>query len=141
MADVLTPQQRSYCMSRIKGKDTSIEVTVRSMLHRKGWRFRKHVASLPGRPDVVFSRMKVAIFVDGDFWHGRRFSKWQYKLTPKWRDKIGENIKRDRRNFRRLRGGGWTVLRLWQSDIEGSPHDAVARIESSLAKGHGGLYH
>lgn len=132
MPDVLTPKQRSYCMSRIRGKDTSIELTIRSMLHKKGRRFRKHVTGLPGRPDVVFPSKKVAVFIDGDFWHGHRFAGWKNKLSPKWRDKIDENIRRDRRNFRRLRTKGWTVVRLWENEIEKNPETALAKIESTL---------
>ena len=73
MSDNLTPTQRSYCMSRVKGKDTSIERLVRSELHKRGFRFRKHVKTLPGKPDIVFPKAKVAVFVDGDFWHGYDF--------------------------------------------------------------------
>ena len=73
MPDNLTPEQRSYCMSRIKAKDTGLEVKVRSALHKKGLRFRKNVKELPGTPDIVFKKAQIAIFVDGDFWHGYRF--------------------------------------------------------------------
>lgn len=134
--DVLTPEQRSYCMSRIKGKDTSIEVTVRSLLHRRGWRFRKHVKNLPGRPDIVFGGRKVAVFLDGDFWHGRYLSRWEHKLTPKWRHKIAETRRRDARNFRKLRNEGWTVIRIWQSEIERSPDETIRRVEAFLEPGH-----
>lgn len=86
MPDNLTPEQRSYCMSRIKGKDTGLEVKVRSGLHRKGMRFRKHVKELPGKPDVVFFRAKVAVFIDGDFWHGYQLASWEHKVSDFWKD-------------------------------------------------------
>ena len=74
MPDNLTKKQRSYCMSRVKNKDTDIEKIVRSELHKRGYRFRKHLKKLPGTPDIAFTRAKVAVFIDGDFWHGYRFS-------------------------------------------------------------------
>ncbi len=76
MPDKLTPEQRSFSMSRIKGKDTGLELRVRSALHKRGLRFRKHVRELPGKPDVVFRKTRVVVFVDGDFWHGYRFRSW-----------------------------------------------------------------
>ena len=80
MPDNLTPAQRSYCMSRIKGKDTGLELRVRSELHKRGLRFRKHLKELPGKPDIVFTRAKVVVFIDGDFWHGYRFATWEHKV-------------------------------------------------------------
>ena len=91
MTDNLTPQQRSYCMSRVRGRDTGLERIVRSALHRQGFRFRKHVSDLPGRPDVVFPRAKVVVFIDGDFWHGYRFPLWERQIPPFWRAKISKN--------------------------------------------------
>jgi DNA mismatch endonuclease Vsr len=70
MADFVTPEKRSKIMASIRAKDTEPELTVRRMLHSAGYRYRKHVSSLPGRPDLVFPRLRIAIFVDGDFWHG-----------------------------------------------------------------------
>ena len=118
MADNLTPAQRSYCMSRVKGKDTALERAVRSELHMRGLRFRKHVRQLPGKPDIVFARAKVAVFVDGDFWHGYRFPVWESTLSPFWKSKISETRIRDQRNFRRLRRMGWRVVRLWEHRLE-----------------------
>ena len=133
MPDVLTPAQRSYCMSRIRGKDTSIEILVRSALHKKGYRFRKHVNDLPGRPDVVLTAHKLVIFIDGDFWHGRRFDSWKRKLTPHWRDKISKNIKRDQSNFRRLRYSGWKVVRIWESQIKKNFDATLLRITKAAS--------
>lgn len=128
MADVLTKEQRSYCMSRIRGKDTLPERRVRSMLHRRGLRFRKHVRKLPGCPDIVFGRARVAVFIDGDFWHGRFFSRWAPKLSLKWRQKIEANRHRDVRNRQRLRGRGWKVVRVWESEIEKNLTTVVQKI-------------
>jgi len=85
-------------MSRIKGKDTRPEMKVRSALHKKGLRFRKHVKDLPGKPDIVFPKDKVAVFIDGDFWHGYRFPAWEDKVSDFWKKKITGNRKRDARN-------------------------------------------
>lgn len=115
----MTPKQRSYCMSKVKGTDTSIEKMVRSALHRKGLRFRKHVKGLPGKPDIVFTAKKIVIFVDGDFWHGYNFELWSHKLTEFWYIKIRDNIARDRKNERLLEELGWTVLRVWQHELKG----------------------
>ena len=73
MVDNLTPEQRSFTMSRIRSRDTKPELTIRRLVHARGLRFRTHKNGLPGRPDLVFVRAKVAVFVDGDFWHGWQF--------------------------------------------------------------------
>ena len=139
MPDDLTPEQRSYCMSRVKGRDTGLERLVRSELHRRGLRFRKHTGKLPGKPDIVFHREKVAVFLDGDFWHGYRFPNWRKKIPKFWQKKIGETRLRDRRNFARLRRMGWTVLRIWEHNIERDIGKVIRRILSTLrARGCGG---
>jgi DNA mismatch endonuclease, patch repair protein len=132
MADNLNPAQRSYCMSRVRNKDTDLEFLIRSRLFKRGWRFRKHVASLPGKPDIVFSRHRVAVFVDGDFWHGYRFSQWNKNLSEFWKIKIEKNRARDRKNFRNLKRLGWTVIRLWQHEIKQNLDGCVSRIEKAL---------
>jgi len=126
--DNLTPAQRSHCMSRIKGKDTGLEVRIRSALHKKGLRFRKHVKALPGRPDIVFSKARVVVFVDGDFWHGYRFPLWQNKVSDFWKVKISKNRERDIKNHRKLRNMGWTVIRLWQHEIKNDFEASIAKI-------------
>ncbi|MCY3792692.1 MAG: very short patch repair endonuclease [Gemmatimonadetes bacterium] len=130
--DNLTPAQRRYCMSRIKGRDTRLEIRVRSALHRRGLRFRKHVKDLPGTPDVAFIRAKLAVFIDGDFWHGHGFPSWKNTLSGFWRDKISKNIERDRRNELALRDQGWRILRLWQHEIENDLQAAIDRVAAAL---------
>lgn len=132
MPDNLTREQRSYCMSRIKGKDTGPEILVRSELHRRGLRFRKHLKNLPGKPDVVFTKAKVVVFIDGDFWHGYRFSTWEHTVSEFWKAKIWKNRKRDVENHRRLRGMGWTVIRLWQHELERNFEGSIDRILSAV---------
>lgn len=133
MTDNLTPEQRRYCMSRVKGKDTTLEKVVRSELHKRGLRFRKHVKKLPGMPDVVFPKAKVAVFIDGDFWHGYRFPLWRDTLSPFWRVKIGETRKRDQRNFAKLRRMGWQPIRLWQHSVK-KDLDGVVEGIAELAR-------
>jgi DNA mismatch endonuclease (patch repair protein) len=118
-------------MSRVRNRDTDLERALRSALHRRGMRFRKHVSALPGRPDLVLSRTRLAVFVDGDFWHGYRFPAWEHKLSEFWRQKISLNRRRDVKNFRALRRAGWTVLRLWQHEIERDLAACVARVMSA----------
>jgi DNA mismatch endonuclease (patch repair protein) len=118
-------------MSRVKNRDTGLERRLRSALHSRGLRFRKHVASLPGRPDLVIARVRLAVFIDGDFWHGYRFPSWEHTLPDFWRQKISLNRARDRRNFRKLRRAGWKVLRLWQHEIERDLPGCVLRVLSA----------
>ena len=132
MPDTLTKKQRSYCMSQVKAKDTSLEVQIRSILHNKGYRFRKHVKSLPGKPDIVFPSTKVVVFIDGDFWHGYRFPQWQHTLSPFWQKKIGGNRLRDQKNFRKLRKDGWKVIRIWQHEIKKDINLCIRKIEVKL---------
>lgn len=134
MPDSLTPEQRSYCMSRIKGKDTGLEIRVRSELHKRGFRFRKHLKELPGKPDVVFTRAKVAVFIDGDFWHGYKFSTWEHKVSDFWKTKISKTRERDVKNQQRLRDMGWTVIRLWQHDLEGDFEGCIEKVTAALKK-------
>lgn len=128
MPDNLTKEQRSYCMSRVKGKDTRLEKVVRSELHKRGLRFRKHTGKLPGKPDIVFVTQKVVVFLDGDFWHGYRFPQWEKTLAKFWRNKIGETRKRDQRNFAKLRRMGWRVIRIWEHSIKNDLNAVVTKI-------------
>ena len=127
MADNLTPEQRSYMMSRVRSTDTTPELIIRSLAHARGLRFRKHCGWLPGRPDLVFVRSRVVVFVDGDYWHGWRFPEWKEKLGSYWKQKIENNRRRDVRNFRRLRNAGWLVIRLWEHDVEREERGAERR--------------
>lgn len=131
-SDPMTKAQRSYCMSQVKGQDNSLEKLVRSALHKRGHRFRKHVREIPGRPDIVFQQKKIAIFLDGKFWHGYRFKQWEWKLSAFWRKKISENIKRDKRNFATLRRRGWKVVRLWEHHVRRDLELAIDRIELAI---------
>ena len=128
MSDNLTPEQRRHCMSQVKGRNTGLERLVRAGLRKHGLRFTTHVKALPGRPDIVFTAARVAVFVDGDFWHGYRFPLWRSKLAPFWRAKIAANRARDSRNFRKLRRMGWRVVRIWQHESRSDLHAAIGRV-------------
>jgi DNA mismatch endonuclease (patch repair protein) len=121
-------------MSRIKGKDTGLETRVRSELHKRGFRFRKHLKELPGKPDVVFTRAKVAVFIDGDFWHGYKFSTWEHKVSDFWKTKISKTRERDVKNHRLLQDMGWTVIRLWQHELERDFEGCIEKITAALKK-------
>jgi DNA mismatch endonuclease, patch repair protein len=115
--DVVSVAVRSRIMASIRSQDTAPERCVRSALHRRGYRFRKHVRTLPGSPDVVFSGLRLAVFIDGDFWHGYRLPQWSHKLSPYWLAKIERNIRRDRSTHRKLRRRNWQVLRVWEHEV------------------------
>jgi DNA mismatch endonuclease (patch repair protein) len=89
---------------------------------------------LVGKPDIVFTNIKLAVFVDGDFWHGWEFERWGNKLALRWREKIAGNIARDRRHAVALRAQGWTVMRIWEHDVEKSLQRCIARIERKAAQ-------
>lgn len=129
MADRLTKEQRSALMGRVRQKDTAPELALRSALHRRGLRYRKNVKNLPGSPDIVFVRARTAVFVDGDFWHGRDFDTWKEKLQPFWRAKIERNIERDAQNVADLEAAGWKVYRAWEKDIKRRLDEVCAEIE------------
>jgi DNA mismatch endonuclease (patch repair protein) len=115
-------------MSRIRGKNTGPEQSIFAELTRHGVHFGQHAKDLPGCPDIVFRRVKVAVFIDGDFWHGWRFPLWRHKLSAKWQLKIAATRARDQRNFNILRRLGWRVLRIWEHEVESSAERSVKRI-------------
>jgi len=125
MRDHLSSEQRSRAMKVVKLKNGPLERFVQRELRRHGVKFACHVRSLPGSPDIVLNRERVAVFVDGDFWHGWRLPCWERQLSKFWRDKLQANRRRDQRNFRRLRLQGWKVIRIWQHQLA---HDKAACI-------------
>lgn len=118
MPDHMTPIQRSHAMKCVKLKNGSLEKLVQYELRVLGLSFRRHNRSLPGCPDILFPKERVAVFIDGDFWHGWRLPAWEHKLSKFWRIKLRENRARDQRNFRRLRAKGWRVIRIWQHELK-----------------------
>lgn len=122
MVDVLTREQRSALMARIRGKNTQPELLVRKLAHSLGYRFRLHQRKLPGSPDIVFARLKKVILVHGCFWHRHNCG---YAYVPKtrrkfWAQKFANNISRDRRDRIALRRAGWDVLVIWECQTKSS---------------------
>jgi DNA mismatch endonuclease, patch repair protein len=120
-----------------KKTDTHCEVMLRRALWAKGCRYRKNLPDLPGRPDVVFPGPKVAVFCDGDFWHGRDWESRRQKLgrvnnSAYWLAKIQRNMERDRLNTSRLQEMGWIVLRLWESQIRSDPAGTAQTVVEAL---------
>jgi DNA mismatch endonuclease (patch repair protein) len=134
----MSPRTRSAVMSRIRGKDTGPERVVAEALRVRGWEFETHARDLPGRPDILFRHSMVAVFIDGDFWHGWRFPIWKDKLSEKWEAKIEATRRRDARNFRKLRRGGWKVIRIWEHQVKGDLARCVQRVEQALRRRRSG---
>ena len=132
--DIMSPEKRSALMSRIRGKDTGPEKLMADMLLSLNVEYESHCSDLPGRPDFVFRQLKLAIFVDGDFWHGWRFSVWRHKLTGGWEQKIEQTRRRDARNHARLRRAGWTVVRFWEHSVKKNPTFCKLKLASLLIK-------
>ena len=130
MADIFTPEKRSWVMSRIRSKDTKIEKKTASMLRKNKIRYRRF-PKVFGSPDFVVEK-KLLVFCDGDFWHGYRYDKKKKPPKKFWRDKIERNMERDRKVTRRLRADGWSVVRLWEHDIEKRPESCIRRIRTLL---------
>lgn len=132
MTDVLTPEQRSRCMSMIRGRDTTPERVVRSVLHQIGYRFRLHRHDLRGKPDIVLTSLKKVVFVHGCFWHMHRCKYG--RVVPRtnaafWKLKREGNVARDRRNTAALRREGWAVLVIWECETRD-----LNRLENRLSK-------
>ncbi len=143
MADKFTKKQRSLIMSHIRSRNTKLEINFLRLLSAKlypqGFRYKKHYKLLPGKPDVVFIRQKLAIFIDGDFWHGYNLKKLGKSVPRKyWLAKIKRNMQRDKKTNFMLRKNGWTVLRFWEHQIKKDPKKAIMKIEKTLiAKNYG----
>lgn len=138
MVDRLTPEHRSWNMSRIRGKNTRPEIAVRSLLHRLGYRFTVNGPknrALSGRPDIVLPKFRTVVFVHGCYWH--RHPNCRYAYTPKsrvafWKKKFRENVERDAVNTRRLRREGWKVIVVWECELKNET--GVRKVCSRLRK-------
>lgn len=126
MADVHTPEQRSYNMSRIRGKNTKPEELVRRYLFAQGFRYRKNDIRFPGKPDIVLPKYKTVIFVNGCFWHaheGCKYFVWPKSNVDFWKRKINGNMQRDLRNNQLLSEQGWNVILIWECQLKKSTFD------------------
>lgn len=132
--DLLPTKKRSELMAKIHSRDTKFEqefiVALRKATRKK---FQTNVASIKGKPDIVFQKGKVCVFLDSNFWHGWYYPRWKHLLKNNfWREKIQNNRKRDRKTTAYLRKDGWVVLRFWEHNIKQSTTNAVRRIIQKL---------
>ena len=135
----------SKTMRRVRSRDTGPEKTLRKALWRRGLRYRLYDRKLPGNPDIVFSGCKVAVFVDGDFWHGNQWRlrghsslEEQFAESPNapyWVRKINRNVIRDSNATTALEYDGWCVIRLWESDLKNDLESCVQRVSAAVSEG------
>lgn len=139
--DCLTTKQRHKAMAANKGKDTKPELILRRWLWHSGYRYRKNYKKITGIPDIAFPKYKIAIFCDGDFWHGKNFSDKEFTTNKKyWDNKIKRNREHDLDVTIALRDAGWIVLRYWESDIEHDPERCCKTIIQELCKARQAIY-
>ena len=131
MADIFTPQKRSWVMSRIRSKNTSIDLAMKQLLSDAGARFVMY-PKMDGNPDFAIPSRKVAIFCDGDFWHGYNYRNGKKLKAGYWRNKIEGNMRRDRKVSQRLRYRGWSVQRFWEHDIKKNSEKCIRKVRRSL---------
>ena len=133
--DVHSKEVRSYNMSRIKGKDTKPEETVRKYLFSQGFRYRKNDKKLPGTPDIVLPKYKTVIFVNGCFWHGHEGCKyfvWPKNNAEFWHKKIRDNILRDQRKVQALDLLGWKVIVVWECKIKSDKENTLKNLMKEI---------
>ena len=135
--DTLTPEQRRKNMQHIRSKDTKIEIILRRALWKKGIRYRKNYRDLPGKPDIVLTKYKIAIFCDGEFFHGKDWEVLKPRLekgdnSAFWISKISRNRERDDEVNKQLLFRGWTVIRFWGNDIKKCTDECVKVVEEAI---------
>ena len=135
MTDSLSPEKRSWNMSRIHSKDTSVEVKVRKYLFSKGFRYRKNVSSLPGKPDIVLPKYRAVVFIHGCFWH--RHQNCKRAATPKthldyWLPKFQRNIENDAQNYEELKQIGWKPIIVWECEINKDFENTMRKLVETI---------
>lgn len=135
MSDSLTPEKRSWNMSRIRSKDTSVEIKVRKYLFSQGFRYRKNVSSLPGKPDIVFPKYRVVVFIHGCFWH--RHEGCKRATTPKtrqdyWVPKFQRNVENDNKHYQDLKKMGWNPIVVWECEINKNFEETMKRLTEEI---------
>ena len=136
MPDTVSQKRRSEIMSHIRSKNTSIELLVRKKLHSLGYRFRVNYKVLPGKPDIVFTKKKIAIFIHGCFWHshniGCRYSHKPQSRQEYWNEKISKTIQRDAMHIKELSKNGWQVAVIWECEIKTAFENTINKITDLL---------
>ncbi|WP_223564948.1 very short patch repair endonuclease [Agrobacterium tumefaciens] len=135
MADIVTPEKRSLMMSGIRGKDTKPEILIRKALFARGWRYRLHDKRLPGKPDLVFPRLRAVVFVDGCFWHGHTCHLFRLPSSRVdfWTEKIARNRQRDVEVRKALDGLGWRHLTVWECALKGRTRLPIVEVIDKVA--------
>ena len=140
MTDFMKPEQRSRAMAKVRGDETRPECKLRSLLHRKGFRFRKNVKELPGRPDVVLSKYRAAIFIHGCFWHqhfGCKKATIPDTRHEFWREKLQANRERDAKVIKKLSDMNWRVATVWECELTSRAIDSTLKnIEDWILTGN-----
>lgn len=131
--DRISKAARSINMSKVRNRDTDIEVQLRKLLWDNKLRYRKHYKVI-GKPDIAFPGYKIAVFCDGDFWHGKDYLSEKKNYDPFWKKKIQINIDRDKKVNRELKKMGWVVFRFWKSDIHNKTQNCVDKIKKSIER-------
>jgi len=143
MSDVHTSEVRSYNMSRIKGKNTKPEEIVCKYLFSQGYRYRKNVAKLPGKPDIVLAKYHTCIFVNGCFWHkheGCKYFVWPKSNVGFWKQKIETTVERDKRKQMELKTNGWNIIVIWECQLKPESIDfTLTKLSNQLKENSGGL--
>jgi DNA mismatch endonuclease (patch repair protein) len=140
MTDFFTKSERSRIMSSIKSCNTAFELGFMKLLSRRlypaGFRYRKHPKNIIGKPDIVFIKHKIAVFLDSDFWHGNKYPcEYDFKRAY-WHEKIARNVKRDKFVNKSLRNDGWKVLRLREKDIRKNPTKLTEKVMKEVSQKH-----
>jgi len=132
-----TTPARSQLMSKIKSVNTKPELLLRKALWKEGYRYRLNVSKLPGKPDIVFNKMKLVVFIDGEFWHGYMWHEKREKIKSNhdyWIKKIEGNIKRDKKNTETILSMGYTVIRFWEHEIKNDLIGCVAKVKKHITR-------
>ena len=136
MADTITPKRRSEIMSHIRSKDTKIELMVRRYLFALGYRYRVNYKALPGKPDIVFTKKKIAIFIHGGYWHGHncgsRYAHASQSNKAYWGPKIQRTQQRDQEHIAQLEVDGWKVIVLWECQIKNDFDQIIETLVNSI---------
>ena len=141
--DKHTPEQRRRNMQAVKNKDSQIEIALRCALFRKGFRYRKNYTKVPGKPDIVFIKEKIAVFCDSEFWHGHDWENRKNDFKSRqdfWIPKIERNMERDKEVNLKLEAEGYLVLRFWGKQIKKDLDSVVAEIEQAIIARRGSLF-
>lgn len=136
MVDIVSPEKRSKMMSNIQGKNTKPEILIRKNLYSKGYRYKLHVKSLQGKPDIVLSKYNALIFINGCFWHKHNCHLFKWPKTRRffWETKINKNIENDQKNHIKLLNENWRILIVWECSIKGKTKKTMEIVINDIVE-------